>query len=147
MTTDFNGYKISDDLQRVDFKKVTEWLATVFWSPGIGREEVEHGAKNSSLVIGVYAADGSQVGYARVASDRTRFGYFMDVFVDPAHRHKGIAQAIMRFGLEHPDHQAVYQWVLATRDAHQVYEKVGFRAFPHPERWMGFFKKRPGAGS
>jgi GNAT superfamily N-acetyltransferase len=147
MTINFNDYKISDDLQRVDFKKVTSWLATVFWSPGIGQEEVEKGARNSSLVIGCYSPDGAQVGFARLASDKTRFGYFMDVFVDPAHRHKGIAQAMIRFGLEHPDHQSVYQWTLATRDAHKVYEKVGFRSLPHPERWMGFFKKRPGAES
>lgn len=147
MTTDFNGHQISDELQRVDFKKVTSWLGTVFWSIGIGQEEVEKGARNSSLVIGCYAPDGGQVGYARLASDKTRFGYFMDVFVDPAHRHKGIAQAMIRFGLEHPDHKSVYQWTLATRDAHKVYEKVGFRPLPHPERWMGFFKKRPGVES
>lgn len=86
MNNDFKGYQISDEIQRIDFKKVTEWMASVFWSPGIGREEVGRGAKNSSLVIGVYAPDGSQVGYSRLVSDKTRFAYVMDVFVEPAHR-------------------------------------------------------------
>jgi GNAT superfamily N-acetyltransferase len=143
VNTDFNAYQISDEIKRVDFKKVTEWLSGSYWSSGIGREEVERGAKNSSLVIGVYAADGSQVGYARLASDKTRFGYFMDVFVEPAHRKKGIAQAMVRFAMEHPDHRPVYTWLLSTRDAHKVYEKEGFKPFSEPGKWMGIFKGRP----
>ena len=99
MNTSFNEYQISDEIQRIDFKKVTEWLAGSYWSPGIGQEEVERGAKYSSLVIGVYGKDGTQVGYARLASDKTRFAYIMDVFVEPEHRNKGIAQAICRFAM------------------------------------------------
>lgn len=36
MNNDFKGYQINDEIQRIDFKKVTEWMASVFWSPGIG---------------------------------------------------------------------------------------------------------------
>jgi len=143
MTHHFKDYEISDELQRIDFKKVTEWLAGCYWSPGIGQDEVEKGAKNSSLVIGVYTQDGSQVGYARMASDKTRFAYIMDVFVEPSHRNKGIAQAILRFAMDHPDYKSVYQWLLATKDAHQVYEKAGFKPLIYPESWMMIKKERP----
>lgn len=143
MTSDFKNYKISDDLQQIDFKKVTEWLAGSYWSPGIGQAEVEKGAKNSSLVIGAYAANGSQVGYARLASDKTRFAYIMDVFVEPAQRNKGVARAMIRFAMDHPDYKSVYQWLLATKDAHQVYEKAGFKPLPYPESWMMIKKERP----
>lgn len=139
----FKDYEISDDLPRIDFKKVTEWLAGSYWSPGISQAEVEKGAKNSSLVLGVYAADGSQVGYARLASDKTRFAYIMDVFVEPAHRNKGIAQAMIRFAMSHPHYLAVYQWLLATKDAQKVYEKAGFKPLPYPESWMMIKKDRP----
>ena len=143
MNSDFSGYQISEDIQRIDLDKVTKWLAGCYWSPGIKREEVERAAKYSSLVIGAYTSDGQQVGYARLASDKTRFGYFMDVFVDPAHRNKGIAQAMIRFSMTHPEHQSIYLWLLATQDAHKVYEKVGFKPLAHPDRWMTISKGRP----
>jgi GNAT superfamily N-acetyltransferase len=143
MNSDYNDYQISDEIRRINFEKVTEWLTGTYWSPGIKREEVEKGAKNSSLVIGVYTLEGQQVGYTRLASDKTRFAYLMDVFVDPAHRNKGIAQAMIRFAMTHPEHKAVYLWLLATQDAHKVYEKAGFKPLAHPERWMAISKGRP----
>ena len=102
MKTDFNGYTINDDIECVDFRRVTDWLAGSYWSPRISRAEVEKGARNSSLVIGAYAAGGEQVGYARLASDRTRFAYIMDVFVDEWHRRRGLAGAMTRFAMAHP---------------------------------------------
>ena len=142
MDSDYKDYRISDDLQRIDFDKVTRWLAGTYWSPGIGRPEVEKGAKHSSLVIGAYDAQGRQVGYARVASDKTRFAYIMDVFVESSHRNQGIAQVILRFALNHPEYQSVYQWLLATRDAHSVYSKLEFKPLPYPDRWMILNKGR-----
>lgn len=143
MEVEFKNYKISDDPILVDFKRTTEWLAGTYWSPGIKQEEVERGAKNSSLVIGVYDKDGSQVGYARLASDKTRFAYIMDVFVEPSHRREGIAQAIIKFAMEHPDHKPVYQWLLATHDAQKTYEKAGFKVIQNPERVMSIKKPWP----
>lgn len=139
-----NRYRISDDPSLVDFGTVTRWLAGSYWSPGIGREEVERAAKYSSLVVGVYTAAGVQVGYARLASDKTRFAYFMDVFVEEKHRRKGIAQAMVRFAMEHPDHRSIYMWLLGTRDAHEVYRKAGFKPLDHVDRWMIIRKDRPG---
>ena len=51
MNSKYNGYQISDDIQRINYEKVTEWLAGCYWSSGIKREEVERAAKYSSLVI------------------------------------------------------------------------------------------------
>jgi GNAT superfamily N-acetyltransferase len=145
MQIEHDDYTLSDDLERIDFQKVTEWLSGSYWSPGIGRSEVERGARHSSLVIGAYDRAGAQVGYARAASDRTRVGFLMDVFVDDRHRKRGIGQALVRFALEHPDHTPVYIWLLGTDDAHGVYEKLGFRLHPHPERMMLLRKPWPRA--
>ena len=141
MNVRHGDYTLSDELERVDFAAVTAWLAQSYWSPGIGREEVERGARHSSLVVGAYAEDGSQVGYARIASDRTRVGFVMDVIVEPAHRKRGIGRAMVRFCMEHPEHVPVYIWLLGTDDAHGVYEKLGFGPHPHPERMM--LRKKP----
>ncbi len=143
MQTEHDGYTLSDDLARVDFQKVTEWLAGSYWSPGISRKEVERGARHSSLVVSAYDRSAAQVGYARVASDRTRIGFVMDVFVDERHRKRGVGQALVRFAMEHPDHRPVYRWLLATDDAQGVYEKLGFARHPHPERMMVLAKPWP----
>jgi hypothetical protein len=37
----------------------------------------------------------------------------------------------------------VYRWLLATDDAHGVYEKLGFARHPNPERIMQLAKPWP----
>ena len=69
-------------------------------------------------------------------SDTTRFAWICDVFVEEAHRGKGLAKAMVRFALEHQEHREVTRWVLATADAHPIYREVGFVPLPAPERWM-----------
>jgi GNAT superfamily N-acetyltransferase len=138
-----NGYEIDDARERLDFERVHGWLTAVYWSLGISRERVEKGAAYSSLVVGVYK-DGVQVAYLRVVSDRTRFAYICDVYVDEAHRRQGIAKAMVRYALEHPDHQGLRQWLLATSDAHRIYGAVGFTSLPKPERWMTFLPETSG---
>ncbi len=134
-------YEIDDSLERIDFSVLEKWLSETWWSPGIGREEIIRGANKSTIVVGCYGENG-QVGYLRVVSDKTRFAYFMDVFVDERHRRKGIASAMMQFVMNHPDFKYVYQWLLATKDAHGVYEKLGFRPLPNPGSWMMIRKDR-----
>jgi GNAT superfamily N-acetyltransferase len=136
MKAQFNGYVLDDAINAVDFKQVTHWLSGSYWSPRITQSEVEKGARHSSLVIGAYSSDGRQVGYGRIVSDRTRFAYIMDVFVDENHRGQGLAREMIRFAMSHPEYADVYQWLLATRDAHAVYKKLGFQPLEHPEWWM-----------
>ena len=114
---------------------MTGWLSVVYWSPGIDKDEVVHGARNSTLVVGCYDAR-EQVGFLRVVSDKTRFGYFLDVYVDEVYRRKGIALGMMRFALEHPELKDVYFWLLGTKEAHGLYEKLGFAPLPEPQLWM-----------
>jgi hypothetical protein len=38
--------------------------------------------------------------------------------------------------VSHPDLQNLRRWILATRDAHSLYENFGFAPLRHPERWM-----------
>lgn len=127
----------------MDFSRVTEMLSMSFWSPGIGIDEVTKGALNSALVIGAYDND-EQVAYARVISDKTRFAYILDVYVDERFRRKGIGQAMVNYILKHDDLKDVYQWMLITKDAHGVYGKCGFRELSRPEDWMEIRKARPG---
>ncbi len=51
-----------------------------------------------------------QIGYARVISDKTRFAYIADVYVDDAFRHNGIAKRMLAYILSHDSLKDVYQW-------------------------------------
>jgi GNAT superfamily N-acetyltransferase len=127
----------------MDFEKVTLMLAAVWWCPGIKKAEVVQGARYSALVVGAFDQQNEQIGYARVISDRTRMAYIMDVVVDDRFRRQGIGQAMINHILSHPDLKDVYQWLLQTRDAHEVYKKSGFKSLAHPDMWMEIKNPRP----
>jgi GNAT superfamily N-acetyltransferase len=135
------GFVLDDDIGRFEFARCHGWLTEAYWSPGITRTEVERGFRRSSFVAGVYG-DGQQVGCARLVTDFTRFAYFMDVFVAPEWRGKGLGRALVGFALEHPDLALVSKWTLATADAHGVYRGVGFDELPEPSRWMALGRRR-----
>jgi GNAT superfamily N-acetyltransferase len=140
----FNSkHKISDDIKIFDFKKVTRMLQAAFWSEGIGINEVRQGAANSALVVGAFTPEGNQIGYARAISDKTRFAYILDVYVDEQYRKQGIGQSMVKFILNHPSLKDIYQWLLITRDAHGVYGKVGFKQLENPDKWMEIRHPRP----
>ena len=132
-------YEISDDPTRVDFDRVHAWLITTYWAAGRSRDRIERSARNSALVVGAYLND-LQVGFLRVVSDRVTFAWIADVYVDEAHRKQGLAKAMVRFALAHPDFHELKQWVLGTRDAHAVYAECRF--VPHPMK-ENFMQLRP----
>ncbi len=126
--------EISTDPARLDIDLIHSFLVTSYWAKGRRRSVVERSIRNS-LCFGVYIA-GRQVAFARVVSDRAVFAYLMDVFVLPEFRGRGISKALMRTVLEHPDLQNLRVFLLATRDAHDLYAQFGFGSLAHPERWM-----------
>lgn len=128
-------YEFDDDIGRLDFDVVTGWLANTYWTPNISKGRVVKAAANSAMVVGCYAGS-QQVGYARIVSDKTRFAYIMDVYVADEHRGKGIAQNMLLFAMGSPELSDVTSWALGTRDAHEVYAKIGFQPLSNPERWM-----------
>ena len=134
------GVTIREGMEAMDFSAVREWLAKSYWTQGIAREVIERASQNSALVIGAFAGDGSQAGFMRVVSDKTRFAYLCDVIVDEAWRGRGVARAMVRHALDHPELATVRTWTLATRDAHGVYEPLGFLPMSEPESrpqtWM-----------
>jgi ribosomal protein S18 acetylase RimI-like enzyme len=136
-------YVLKSGFDEMDFGQVTGMLKNAWWSIGIKEEEVVKGAQNSALIVGAFTPDGLQVGYARVISDKTRFAYILDVYVDENHRRKQIGQNMIRYVLNHPELKDVYQWALITRDAQGVYSKVGFKQLSEPDRWMEIRHERP----
>lgn len=110
-------------------------LTETYWSPGIAREAVARAAENSICAI-ARNDDGALIGFARVVTDRTTFAWLCDVIVLPAHQGRGIGRNLVRALQAHPELSNLRRWLLGTRDAHGVYEKLGFTTIEEPHRLM-----------
>ncbi|MFJ9630457.1 GNAT family N-acetyltransferase [Streptomyces sp. NPDC101175] len=135
-----DGYEFSADTARVDLDRVHNWLSTdAYWAMDRPREQHER-AVTSSMNFGVYdTVSGEQVAYARVVTDGALFAWLCDVYVDPSTRGKGIGTAFIAAVREELRPLGVRRILLATLDAHGVYEKVGFEPLEHPDRWMALY--------
>ncbi|MGP4044471.1 GNAT family N-acetyltransferase [Streptomyces sp. 2A115] len=131
------GYEISTDPNRVDVDRVHRWLATdAYWAIDRPREKQER-AMGGSLNFGVYhTISGEQVAYARVVTDEATFAWLCDVYVDRSVRGKGMGTALVAAVREYLQPLGLRRILLATHDAHGVYEKLGFKALDKPEQWM-----------
>ena len=120
------GYTISDDRARLDVDVIHGFLGgESYWARGRSRELIVRSIENS-LPFGVYRADGRQVGFARVVTDRATFAWLADVFVLPEERGRGLSKWLVECALAHPELQGLRRWLLATRDAQGLYRRYGF---------------------
>jgi GNAT superfamily N-acetyltransferase len=92
-------------------------------------------AIENSLCFGGYV-DGRQVAFARVITDYATFGNLVDVFVIPEYRGRGYSKELMKAVMAHPSLKSLRRFMLATGDAHALYEKFGFTAPQRPETLM-----------
>jgi GNAT superfamily N-acetyltransferase len=131
------GFEISTDPSRVDIPTVHRFLSDeAYWSSGVPLDVVTR-AIAGSMVFGVYRVDdGAQAAFARVVSDRATFAWICDVFVLPEFRGHALGKWLMETIAAHPDLQGLRRWMLATRDAHTLYEKTGFTPLHDPTRFM-----------
>ncbi len=129
-----DGYRISTDPSELDLGVVHGYLNESYWAAGVPEDVVRRSIENS-LCFGVYRG-GEQVGFARVITDRATFAYLADVFVLEEHRGLGIGKWLVEVALSHPELQGLRRWMLATRDAHDLYRRHGFAALGRPEIFM-----------
>ncbi len=126
-------YLVSNDVARLDLELVCDYLRDTYWASDVPRTEILCSIRNS-LACGLYYG-GGQIGFARVVSDYARFAYLADVFVLEEHRGRGLGRWLGERVLEHPNLKGVRKWMLATRDAHGLYERLEFTEVDEPE-WL-----------
>jgi GNAT superfamily N-acetyltransferase len=131
-------YSISTDPQQLDIDAIHAFLSRSFWAEGISKELVALAIANS-LCFGLF--DGpTQVGFARVVTDRATFAYLCDVYVLESHRGRGLGKWLIDTVMAHRDLQGLRRFQLVTRDAHGLYARHGFAAPEYPERHMEIFR-------
>lgn len=129
-----SGISLSDDKARLQVETIHRWLASSYWSPGIDRALVERAIAGSHC-LGAYR-DGAQIGFARAITDHATFAWIADVWVDEAGRGCGLGRRMVQWFVDHPRFEGIRRIGLVTRDAHGVYEKIGFHALIRADRYM-----------
>ncbi len=131
--------RITTDLAEVDLDLVARALSQdAYWALGRPRVVIERSFRNSNVAAAL-DDDGATVGFARAVTDTATFAWLCDVWVEPAHRGRGLGKQIVTTLVGHPDLADVYRWMLKTRDAHDLYRGAGFVDLTDPDRWMQLF--------
>lgn len=130
-----SGYRISHQFEEQNIRTIHGFLATSYWAKGIPLNTLQKALKNS-LCFGVFTEAGEQVGFARVITDYATFAYLADVFVVEKHRGRSLSVWLMDEIHRHPDLQGLRRMLLATSDAHGLYQQYGFNSLSSPSVFM-----------
>lgn len=127
-------FTVSCDPAKLDHSLISGFLASSYWAKRIPAATVEESLKHS-LCFALLDGD-RQIGFARVISDYATIAYLGDVFILPEYRGRGLSKWLMECVVSHPRLQGLRRWILATQDAHGLYEKFGFTPLKKPELFM-----------
>ena len=131
-----DGYVISTDRERLNTHLIHDYLSNrSYWAQGrplaVLLKSIEH-----SLCFGVYRG-AEQVGFARVVTDYATFAWLCDLFMLESHRGQGLGKWLVECVVAHPELHALRLFILATRDAHELYRRYGgFESLQEPQRLM-----------
>ena len=136
-----SNFKISTDKDKLDLNVIHDFLTNrTYWAIGRSFETVKRSIENS-ICFGVYDNSDKLVGFARVLTDYAVFAYIMDVFILEDFRKQGLGKQLMDAIMQHSDLQSLQRFMLATNDAHELYEKYGFKRTVIPEKIMEIVNK------
>ena len=128
-------FVISTDRSRLNLEFIHSFLSTkAYWAMGRSLDVVERTIQNS-LPFGVFEGS-KQIGFARVVTDFATFAWIADVFIVEEYRGRGLGVWLIEIISSHPQLQGFRRWILATRDAHDLYRRFGFTELANPQRYM-----------
>ncbi len=132
---EMKGFTISSDPEQQDFDVIHEFLSQSYWAKGIPKVVLQK-AMEHSLCFGVFSSNGQQVGFARFITDRATFAYLADVFILEEYRGLGLSKWLIQTMMDYPEVQGLRRIMLATKDAHGLYQQHGFNQIAEPEMLM-----------
>ena len=127
-------FTISTDPSRLDVAGICAFLEQTYWGRTRSREMMQKAFRNS-FCFGVYR-EKEQVGFARAVTDYATYAYLADVYIREMHRGKGLGRWLIETILQHPELKPIRRWALITRDAHNLYDSVGFTPLKNPEQHL-----------
>ena len=122
-------FYLSDSKDKLQLERVMALLGQTYWANERSEETVRLSIENS-LCFGAYLKDGGkQIAFVRVITDFATAFYLCDVIVDQAYRGLHAGKELLSFVVNDARLKGLMGF-LATRDAHGLYERFGFRLDP-----------------
>lgn len=121
-------YAIHTSPNVLDFEVVYTFLSAAPWASGLSRKSMAQALRNS-LCFSLLERK-SQIGLARVITDRVTYAYLCDVYIVPSKRGLGLGTWLMHCVLSHPEIRDLKRIALLTHDAQDFYLRLGFHFGP-----------------
>ena len=135
-----DNYMITDDPKKVDIDALTALLSTSYWASRRPKAVIEKSISNS-LCFSLYK-ENIQIGFARIVTDYATFAYLCDVIIEENYRGTGIGRWLINTVITHPDISPLRSILIITKDAHELYRKLGFKELKKPEQYMERLNKK-----
>ncbi|TGV03220.1 GNAT family N-acetyltransferase [Flavivirga rizhaonensis] len=135
-----NNIFFSSETNDMDLDLIYAFIKNSYWGESRTLEEQKKALENT-INFGLFH-NRTQIAYARVMTDKVFFAYLLDVFVIEAYQGKGHSKLLINKILNFPELKDVDKWMLATKDAHKLYEKFGFNTVKNPEKLMEKLSQR-----
>ena len=123
----------------MDVDAIHNYLSRSYWAENVPKGIVQNAIENS-LCFGVFHrlnnGNEIQVGFARLITDSATFAYLADVYILEEHRNQGLSKQMMAKVVVHPQLQGLRRIMLATQDAHGLYEQFGFTPLTDEKMFM-----------
>lgn len=116
-------YVITMDKSKIDISKIYKLLHNTYWANDRSKDIIEKSIDNSEVILVFDNLD--LVGFARLVTDKSTFFWICDVIVDENYRNKGIGKLIIEY-IKNLEYYEESIGILFTKDAHSLYEKIGF---------------------
>lgn len=130
----------STDKKKMDLELIYKFIKKTYWGNYRTFEEQKK-AIESTLNFGLFK-NGKQIAFTRVMTDKVFFAYVLDVFVIDEEQGNGYSKILIDKIMNDPILKNVDKWILATKDAHTLYEKFGFEKIKKPEMLMEKLSER-----
>ncbi|MDW7662770.1 MAG: GNAT family N-acetyltransferase [Bacillota bacterium] len=130
-----NDFYISTDKTKLNIESVKALLKQTYWASERKEETIIKSIENS-ICYGVYEGD-KLVGFGRVVTDHATVFWICDIIIDENYRGKNLGKKIMEKIMATKEFDGLLG-ILATQDAHGLYEQYGF--VKEPVKFM--MKKR-----
>jgi len=123
MEINFGDYQFSDNKDLILLDDVCDLLDKTYWA-NKRKKDINKKAIENSLCIGIYK-NSKIVGFARIVTDYATMYWLCDVIIDENHRKYGLGKKLIEIITQMKELEGMFG-ILATRDAHGLYEKFGF---------------------
>ncbi len=124
-------FSISTDQSRLSVESLRSLMKQTYWAEEITDETILKSIENS-ICYGIYQAD-KLIGFGRVVTDYATVYWICDIIIDTNYRGNGLGKKLMECIMETKEIEGL-KGILATKDAHGLYEQYGF--VREPEKFM-----------